>query len=153
LNCHGLSAIIPAVPPEKTPSGAGPETRPYFKVALNLPHAGRVAWRIDSLLSAETGANPLKLDAAMATVAEIRALLEPAINLDDNPPPPIALEFRNRAAELGRRLAAQIESGGLGHDRLGQCVRNYFECLELGLEGADISLRAGENPKSLQRPF
>jgi len=141
------------VPPEKEPTGAAPGNRPYFKVALNLPHAGRVAWRIDSLLSAETSANPLKLDAAVATVAEIRGLLEPAIELDDNPPPPIAVELRNRVAELGRRLVGQIESGGLGHDRLGQCVRNLFECLELGLEGADISLRAGENPKSLQRPF
>jgi hypothetical protein len=122
-------------------------------VALNLPHAGRVAWRIDSLLSSETSANPLKLVAAIATVAEIRGLLEPAIELDDNPPPPVALELRNRVAELARRLVAQIESGALGHDRLGQCVRNLFECLELGLEGADLSLRAGENPKSLQRPF
>ena len=37
-------------------------------------------------------------------------------------------------------------------DRLGQLVRNYFECLELGAEGAEISLRAGEDPRSLQRP-
>jgi hypothetical protein len=41
----------------------------------------------------------------------------------------------------------------LGHDRLGQCVRNFFECLELGREGAAISLRAGENPRSMQRPM
>jgi hypothetical protein len=141
------------VPPENTPLGTAPRERPYFRVALNLPHAGRIAWRIDSLLSAETSANPLKLDAVMTTVAEIRGLLEPTIELDDNPPPPVAFALRNRVAELGRRLVAQIESRGLGHDRLGQCVRNLFECLELGLEGAEISLRAGENPKSLQRPF
>jgi hypothetical protein len=122
-------------------------------VALNLPHAGRVARRIDSLLSAETGGDPMKLDATMATVAEIRGLLEPIIEIDDNPAPPIALELRDRAAVLGRRLVQQIELGDLGHDRLGQCVRNFFECLELGPEGADISLRAGENPKSMQRPF
>jgi hypothetical protein len=139
--------------PESTLSGAAPCNRPFFKVALNLPHAGRVAQRIYSLLSAETGANPSKLGATMATVAEIRALLEPVIELDDNPPPPIAFELRDRVALLGRRLVQQIESGDLGHDRLGQCVRNFFECLELGLEGADISLRAGENPISVQRPF
>ena len=27
-----------------------------------------------------------------------------------------------------------------------------FECLELGEEGAEISLRAGEDPNSIQRP-
>jgi hypothetical protein len=79
-------------------------------------------------------------------------LLDPCLELDENPPGPLAAEIRDRAAALGRRLVDQVEGGGLGHDRLGQCVRNLFECLELGREGADISLRAGENPRSLQRP-
>ena len=46
----------------------------------------------------------------------------------------------------------EIEKAGAGADRLGQQVRNLFECLELGEEGAAISLRAGENPRSLLRP-
>ncbi len=46
----------------------------------------------------------------------------------------------------------ELERAHLGSDLLGQLVRNYFECLELGEEGSEISLRAGENPKSLQRP-
>jgi hypothetical protein len=80
-------------------------------------------------------------------------LLDPLLDSGDNPPGLTALNIRDRAAALGRTLVDHIERGGLGHDRLGQCVRNLFECLELGLEGADISLRAGENPKSMQRPF
>ena len=53
---------------------------------------------------------------------------------------------------LGRLLVDHIERDQLGHDRLGQGIRNLFECLELGREGAVISLRAGEDPRSFQRP-
>jgi hypothetical protein len=74
------------------------------------------------------------------------------VELDDNPPMKAAILLRDRAAGLARKLVDHIEQGGLGNDRLGQCVRNLFECLELGLEGVSISLRAGENPKSFQRP-
>ncbi|HEY1794209.1 MAG TPA: hypothetical protein VGG34_14935 [Opitutaceae bacterium] len=141
------------MPPEHTPPDAAQPDRPFFRVALNLPHAGRVARRINVLLSSEEGADRAALEAALLTVSEIRDLLEPAVELDDNPAPSIAVKIRDQVAMLGRRLVLQIESGKLGHDRLGQCVRNLFECLGLGLEGADISLRAGEDPGSMQRPF
>lgn len=134
--------------PEKPTAPPGAGERPYFKVPLNLPHAGRIARRIASLLSNESVD-----DATTQTVIEIQMLLEPALELDDNPPYALAVELRDRVAVLARRLVAQIEAEKVGHDRLGQCVRNLFECLELGPEGADISLRAGENPKSLQRPY
>jgi len=70
---------------------------------------------------------------------------------DDNPPN--AMEVRDHAAELGRQLVDAMETAHVTGDRLGQLVRNLFECLELGKEGAEISLRAGENPNSLQRPI
>ena len=79
-------------------------------------------------------------------------LLDPWMELDENPPGDLGAKMRDRAALLGRRLVDQIEAAGIGHDRLGQCVRNLFECLELGPEGAEISLRAGEDPRSMQRP-
>lgn len=56
------------------------------------------------------------------------------------------------AAVLGRALVDVFEQSHVADDRLGQCVRNLFECLGWGREGAEISLRAGENPRSLQRP-
>lgn len=125
-----------------------PGGRPYFKVPLNLPHAGRIVLRIATLLSKES------VDQAMIkTVIELQVLLEPAMELDENPAFEFAIEVRDRAAVLARRLVDQIEAAKVGHDRLGQCVRNLFECLELGPEGSDISLRAGENPRSLQRPY
>jgi len=70
---------------------------------------------------------------------------------DDNPPN--AMDVRDQAAAMGRELVDAIEAAHISGDRLGQLVRNLFECLELGKEGAEISLRAGENPNSLQRPI
>jgi hypothetical protein len=129
-----------------------PGDPPFFKVALNLPHAGRIARRIVPLLPASRSLSASALEARKAAVALVE-LLEPSLDLDENPPAELGAEVRDRAAKLGRELVDQVERGGFGHDRLGQCVRNLFECLELGREGAEISLRAGENPRSLQRPF
>ncbi len=136
--------------PDSQVPGAG--DRPFFRVALNLPHAGRIARRIARLMP--EGRSPGGADAAAGRelAAEMIELLDPCLDLDENPPGEKAGEIRDRAAALGRRLVDHIERGGFGHDRLGQCVRNLFECLELGREGADISLRAGVDPRSLQRP-
>ena len=131
-----------------------PDEIPFFHVALNLPHAGRIALRIVQQLPSGknngNGGGPVEL--ARQAANELVDLLVPFLDTGENPPPTIANKARDRAAILGRQLVDQIESGGFGHDRLGQCVRNLFECLELGREGAIISLRAGENPKSFQRP-
>lgn len=70
---------------------------------------------------------------------------------EDNPPD--AFRIRDEAADLARQLVDQMINAHVTGDRLGQLVRNLFECLELGQEGAEISLRAGENPASLQRPI
>jgi hypothetical protein len=90
---------------------------------------------------------------ALGTAVVIVQLLDPWMDADENPPGVQAEALRDRVAALGRELFDAIEAARLGGDRLGQCVRNFFECLELGLEGADISLRAGEDPRSLQRPM
>lgn len=129
----------------------GSADRPFFHVALNLPHAGRVARRILPLLP-PGGPAGSEAAAGRRLAVEMISLLDPCMDLDENPPGELGTELRDRAARLGRSLVDHIERGGYGHDRLGQCVRNYFECLELGREGAEISLRAGEDPRSLQRP-
>jgi hypothetical protein len=125
---------------------------PYLHVPLNLSHAGRVARRILLLLEEPVPGEGPDAGEAHRIAGEIVTLLAPCMDSDDNPPGPAAAILRGRAAALGRKLVDHIERGGLGNDRLGQCVRNFFECLELGLEGAAISLRAGENPESFQRP-
>jgi len=130
-----------------------PESTPFFQVALNLPHAGRVARRILLLISELPRTKHVSLDGVLAVATKLEGLLVPYLDLEDNPPALIAARVRQEAATLGRKLVDEIEAAGVGHDRLGQCVRNLFECLELGREGASISLRAGEDPKSFQRPF
>jgi hypothetical protein len=130
----------------------GSDGRPYFKVALNLPHAGRVARRIVKLLQATGAAAGADAAEARRAVSALMLLLDPCTELDENPPGDLGAQIRDRAAALGRRIVDNIERGGIGHDRLGQCVRNLFECLQLGREGAEISLRAGEDPRSIQRP-
>ncbi len=132
--------------------GPGFEDRPFFKVALNLPHAGRVVRRIVPLLPGPGPGDSADAVAARRAALALVSLLDPCLDLDENPPAELSAQIRERAATLGRRLVDHIERGGFGGDRLGQCVRNLFECLELGREGAEISLRAGENPKSPQRP-
>jgi len=42
---------------------------------------------------------------------------------------------------------AIVETTARG-DRLGQLVRNFFECLGLAEEGAQLALRCGERPDS-----
>ena len=130
-----------------------PESTPFFQVALNLPHAGRIARRIVLILPESTAERTAESVALQVTAGKLEALLQPYLELDDNPPAAVAARVRQEAASLGRKLVDEIEAAKAGHDRLGQCVRNLFECLELGREGAAISLRAGENPNSFQRPF
>lgn len=132
---------------------AVPDDIPFFQVALNLPHAGRVALRIAHHLPPAVKNGGGATERAHATANELVALLLPFFELGENPPRDAAFAARDQAAVLARTLVDQIEQGRLGHDRLGQSVRNLFECLELGREGAIISLRAGEDPKSFQRPI
>jgi hypothetical protein len=116
---------------------------PYFDVPLNLPHAGTVAERLRRLLPG---------GASGETAEALEELLRPFRLTGEDPLPDEAARLRDRAAALGRSLVARIERERAGSDRVGQCVRNLFECLELGREGAELSLRAGEDPRSLMRP-
>lgn len=125
----------------------------HFQIPLDLPHAGRLAGRIVSLLQRRSDELGDDCEAAIATAEELGDLLWPYTADGENPNEPKATRIRDEAAVLGRRLVDEIEALGVGSDRVGQCVRNIFECLELGEEGAAISLRAGENPDSLQRPI
>lgn len=121
---------------------------PHFDVPLNLPHAGRVARRLVTFLHRDGRSTT----AAANTALEIVELLDPYYESDENPGRARAQQVRDEAATLARRFVEQVELDGLGHDRLGQAVRNLFECLELGREGSTLSLRAGEDPESMQRP-
>lgn len=124
----------------------------YFKIPLNLPHAGTISERIARNLNDRVDWTAEENVRLRETVRRLQEVLLPSRMQGENPPGAEAEKVRGEAAKLGRELVVEVEKLVLGADRLGQCVRNLFECLELGEEGAEISLRAGENPKSAQRP-
>ncbi len=125
---------------------------PHFDIPLDLPHAGRLADRILSLLERLSEERGVEAPEALETADRLSSLLFRYTASEDNPPQAEAMKTRDEAAAIARDLVAAIESAQLTTDRLGQYIRNFFECLEMGKEGAEISLRAGENPDSLQRP-
>jgi hypothetical protein len=125
----------------------------YFKLPLDLPHAGTISERILTLIHRSIDADAEQAETINTLSTELFDLLWPYRTSGENPPEPEATEAQQEAARLGRAIVDQIETLQIGNDRLGQCIRNLFECLELGEEGAEISLRAGEDPNSIQRPL
>jgi hypothetical protein len=119
---------------------------------LNLPHAATVARRLARRVEARSAANWAGASEALALTESLVALLAPFEGSETEPSPEEAVPVVEEALSAGRALVEEVERLGLGEDRLGQCVRNLFECLGHGKDGAEISLRAGENPRSLLRP-
>lgn len=125
---------------------------PFIRIPLDLPHAGTIAFRIARRLAVHGPEFPPESDTLLRAVNDLAALLQPYRASAENPPEPEAQRAVQDAVRLGRLIVGEVERLNWGEDRLGQCIRNLFECLEHGEEGAQISLRAGENPHSLQRP-
>ena len=125
---------------------------PYFDIPLDLPHAGRVASRIVRLLERHCEEHGLDAEELLDIAEKLDVLLSKYVQEGENPYPGEAQAARESAAALGRRLVLALEATEIRGDRLGQYIRNLFECLAMGKEGAEISLRAGEDPGSLQRP-
>jgi hypothetical protein len=118
----------------------------FFDVPLNLPHATTIAIRLVHHLERLTSDEPI------LELADRLVLLLAPWQVQDRNPRPEERGVVDEAAKLGRELVGECVRLSLKDDRLGQAVRNLFECLELGKEGAELSLRAGENPSSLLRP-
>lgn len=116
---------------------------------INLPHAHTIVGRLVRRLAGEQEPVPFEETALPDLLAELDRLLRPYA---EDPPEAVALRVADEVAQVSRRLVGEIEQVGYRGDRLGQCVRNLFECLGLAAEGADLSLRCGERPDSLLRP-
>jgi hypothetical protein len=118
-------------------------------VWINLPHARTVAERLErqlEMLRVLDGEGSAALNAA---VTELRHVLEPWV---EDPELDKAIAAADPVVERARSLVnAVAENDRARGDRLGQCVRNLFECLGLPHEGRRVSLVCGENPDSLMR--
>lgn len=125
---------------------------PRHFVPMNLPHACRVSRRLLDFMVALERHHGREFPKAMQACGDLVNMLIQYDLADENPPAGEAAEVAAQAAEKARELVATIEEYGLQSDRVGQWVRNLFECLEKAEEGLEISLRAGEDPNSLQRP-
>lgn len=116
---------------------------------INLPHARTVAERIErqlEILRVLEGEGTKGLNAA---VIAVRRGLEPWVEDAD---PETAGASADPIVELARNLVkAIVDDERARSDRLGQCIRNLFECLGLPNEGRRVSLACGENPDSLMR--
>lgn len=120
----------------------------FFDLPLNLPHAATVSVRVFQRiqeLSAESDSMALISARELAEeIGRYRVL--------GDPDAAEGMVAQADAIERARKIVRHIRLEELGSDRLGHAVRNLFECLGYGKEGAEAGLVAGENPDSLQRP-
>ncbi|MBI4462796.1 MAG: hypothetical protein HY653_07825 [Acidobacteria bacterium] len=122
---------------------------PHRYAFINLPHAQTILDRLLRRLLNELPPVTLEGTALPDLLTELDRLLRPHV---EDPPEAVAVVLADQAAALARCLVDEIEQVGCGSDRVGQCVRNLFECLGLAAEGAELSLRCGERPDSPLRP-
>ncbi|MGH9790320.1 MAG: hypothetical protein ACRD5W_03845 [Candidatus Acidiferrales bacterium] len=117
--------------------------------ALNLPHALTIVGRLALYL--ETRREPVPVEHTRVR-EHIEGLYELLGSYTEDPPADVAIPIAALAAGRARLLADEITRAGYSGDRIGQCVRNLFECLGLPAEGATVSLACGEHPDSPLRP-
>ena len=116
---------------------------------INLPHARTIVGRLMYYLAQRP-------EVAAPGPVDFRDVLDEMERhlgkYDADPPAEEAIATAQRIAEDARALADEIVRSGFRGDRLGQCVRNLFECLGYPEEGARRSLECGERPDSPLRP-
>ena len=120
-------------------------------VRINLPHARTIAQRIARELEMLDAFREGQNGGAVALHTALGALQQLLRPFDDDPALAQAVAAADEAAGQTRTLVAAVLGTSLRSDRLGQGVRNLFECLGLAEEGASLSLECGERPDSLLR--
>lgn len=115
---------------------------------VNLPHARTIVQRIGHSLEALGAFGEAGNGGAVALHAAFERLEEATRPFDEDPPLARALRAADDVAARARALVALILETPARGDRLGQNVRNLFECLGLADEGATLSLSCGERPDS-----
>ena len=120
-------------------------------VQINLPHSRTIIQRIGRSLEALGAFSEAGNGGALELHAAFQALEGAAERFDEDPPFEAAVRAADAVAERARVLVDAILVTPARSDRLGQHLRNLFECLGLSAEGARLSLECGERPDSLLR--
>jgi len=115
---------------------------------LNLPHARTILQRIGRSLEALGAFGEAGNGHAAPLTSAFDDVEQRLRGFDEDPPAEEALRAADEAAVLARVLVEAILATPFRGDRLGQHVRNLFECLGLAEEGAAQSLLCGERPDS-----
>jgi len=117
-------------------------------VEINLPHARTIVARLGRTLEALGAFGGSGNGGAFDLHAAYGALEGAVREFDEDPPLEESLRSADVVAACGRALVAAILATPCRSDRLGQWVRNLFECLGLAQEGARLSVDCGERPDS-----
>ena len=117
-------------------------------VNVNLPHSRTIIQRIARSLEALGAFGELGNGGAISLHTACEALQKEAEPFDEDPRLEDALGAADKIAGRARELVSAILATPVRGDRLGQLVRNLFECLGLPEEGASLSLECGEHPDS-----
>jgi len=120
-------------------------------VHVNLPHSRAIIQRIARSLEALGAFGEVGNGGAITLHTACEALKQEAEPFDEDPRFEDALGAADRIATKARELVSAILATPVRGDRLGQLVRNLFECLGLPEEGATLSLECGEHPDSPMR--
>ncbi len=115
---------------------------------INLTHGYTVLGRIARWMDQELSP-PVEQTSVPRILRDLDRLLG---QYPYDPPTTEARQAAEQATALVRQLVEEIAKAGYQGDRLGQCVRNLFECLGQPGEGAGLSLLCGERPDSPLRP-
>jgi hypothetical protein len=117
-------------------------------VHVNLPHSRTIIQRIARSLEALGAFGEVGNGGAIALHTACETLKEEAEPFDEDPRFEEALGAADKIANRARELVSAILATPVRGDRLGQLVRNLFECLGLPEEGATLSIECGEHPDS-----
>ena len=117
-------------------------------VSVNLPHARTIAARIGRSLEALGAFGEDSNGGAIALARAFEELGDALREFDEDPPFEAALAAADAVTERARALVSAILASPVRGDRLGQFVRNLFECLGLADEGRRRSLDCGERRDS-----
>jgi hypothetical protein len=117
-------------------------------VQINLPHARTIVQRVGRTLEVLGGFAEAGNGGAVALHAAFEGLEGALREFDDDPRAEAAVAAADAVAVRARALVDAVLATSCRSDRLGQHVRNLFECLGLAEEGAQLSLKCGERADS-----